>query len=50
MSLDSIINHRIDFGAFQLRAFAIFSLIEINDGLELTICSFLNPIIKAVHP
>ena len=50
MNLDSIINQRIGFGAFQLRAFAIFSLIEINDGVELTIGSFLNPIIKAIHP
>lgn len=50
MYLDNMINERVGFGTFQLRAFAIFSLIEINDGVELTIGSFLNPIIKAVHP
>jgi MFS transporter, putative metabolite:H+ symporter len=50
MNLNSIINQRIGFGTFQIRAFLILCLIDMNDGVELVLSSFLNPIMKAVFP
>lgn len=50
MGLNSIINNRIGLGSFQIRTFLILCLIDLNDGVQLVLSSFLNPIIKAIYP
>ena len=50
MNLNRIINDRVGLGSFQVKAFCILCLIDMNDGVELVLSSFLNPIIKAVFP
>lgn len=37
-------------GAFQIQSFLILCLIDMNDGVELVLSSFLNPVIKAIFP
>lgn len=50
MGLNRLINERIGLGPFQIQSFLILCLIDMNDGVELVLSSFLNPIIKAVFP
>ncbi len=50
MGLNSIINNRIGLGSFQIRTFLILCLVDLNDGVQLVLSSFLNPIIKAIYP
>lgn len=50
MELDNIMNNRIGLGSFQLRCFIILCLVDMNDGVELVLSSFLNTIIKASFP
>ena len=50
MELDNIMNNRIGLGPFQLRCFFILCLVDMNDGVELVLSSFLNTIIKASFP
>ena len=50
MGLDRLINERIGLGRFQIHSFLILCLIDMNDGVQLVLSSFLNPIIKAVFP
>lgn len=45
-----MINQRIGLGSFQIKTFLILCLIDMNDGVELVLSSFLNPIIKEVFP
>ncbi len=46
MTLDKIINERVGLGKYQFQSFLILCLIDMNDGVELILSSFLNPIIK----
>ena len=50
MQLDDVINSRIGLGPFQIRSFLVLCLVDMNDGVELVLSSFLNPIIKASFP
>ncbi len=50
MELDNIMNNRIGLGFFQLRCFIILCLVDMNDGVQLVLSSFLNTIIKASFP
>ena len=50
MQLDDVINSRIGLGPFQIRSFLVLCLVDMNDGVELVLSSFLNPIIKARFP
>jgi hypothetical protein len=50
MGLETLINERVGLGCFQLRAFLVLCLVDMNDGVELVLSSFLNPIIRAVFP
>ena len=50
MQLDDVINSRIGLGPFQIRSFLVLCLVGMNDGVELVLSSFLNPIIKASFP
>lgn len=50
MGLEEIINQRVGLGAFHLRAFLLLCLVDMNDGVELVLSSFLNPIIRALFP
>ena len=50
MALERIINHRVGLGLFQLRTFLVLCLVDMNDGVELVLSSFLNPVIRAVFP
>lgn len=50
MALEQIINSRVGLGQFQLRAFLVLCLVDMNDGVELVLSSFLNPIIRAAFP
>ena len=50
MQLDDVINSRIGLGPFQIRSFLVLCLVGMNDGVELVLSSFLNPIIKANFP
>lgn len=50
MALNRFINERVGLGGFQLRVFTVLCLVDMNDGVELVLSSFLNPIIRAVFP
>lgn len=50
MGLNNVIEERIGLGPFQIRAFLVLCLIDMNDGVELVLSSFLNPIIREVFP
>ena len=50
MTLSSFINTRIGFGKFQIQCFLVLCLIDMNDGVQLVLSSFLNPIIIAIFP
>jgi MFS family permease len=50
MGLNRLINERVGLGAFQVQAFLVLCMVDMNDGVELVLSSFLNPIIRAVFP
>jgi putative MFS transporter len=50
MGLNNIVEDRIGLGKFQIRIFLVLCLIDMNDGVELVLSSFLNPIIREVFP
>lgn len=50
MSLNKLMNEKIGMGKFQIKCFVILCLIDFNDGVELVLSSFLNPIIKVIFP
>ncbi len=49
MGLDRIIENRIGFGSFQIKSLFILCLIDMYDGIEVILNSFLNPIIKKIY-
>ena len=50
MQLNEIINKRVGFGRYQITSFFFLCLIDMSDGVEIILTSFLNPIIKAIFP
>lgn len=50
MALEELINRRVGLGAFHLRTFLLLCLVDMNDGVELVLSSFLNPIIRSLFP
>lgn len=50
MTLKEIIDERIGLGKYQVIVSVVLILAAINDGVEIIISTFLNPIIKALHP
>lgn len=50
MGLNGFINERVGLGAYQIHCFFILCLIDLNDGVQLVLSSFMNPIIKVVFP
>jgi len=50
MNFTQLINEKIGFGKYQIHTFLILCLIDLNDGVQLILSSFLNPIIKATFP
>lgn len=50
MGLNRLIDERVGLGKFQIHSFLILCLIDMNDGVQLVLSSFLNPIIKASFP
>ncbi|EAS04378.1 MFS transporter (macronuclear) [Tetrahymena thermophila SB210] len=47
MSFDDLVNLRIKLGKYQYIAIAILVMVDLNDGVQLVLMSFINPIIKA---
>jgi MFS transporter, putative metabolite:H+ symporter len=50
MALEELINGRVGLGVFHLRTFLLLCLVDMNDGVELVLSSFLNPIIRGLFP
>lgn len=50
MALNALLNGRIGWGSFHTQSFLVLCLVDLNDGVELVLSSFLNPIIRAVFP
>lgn len=50
MGLEEMLNTRVGLGVFHLRTFLLLCLVDMNDGVELVLSSFLNPIIRALFP
>ncbi len=48
MGLNGFINDRVGLGSYQIHCFLILCLIDLNDGVELVLSSFMNPIIKVI--